>query len=162
MDRLKEKVAIITGAAGGLCGKASEFFCAEGAKVVMVDKDPKVTDDCAKIVADGGDAIALILDVSIRENWDKILDATIEKYGTVDIMVKVAAEFSLTGDFDSGETDERFEQILHTNLLSLRHSYATILKYDVAWGMVYLCSDEAKYVNGVCLSIDGGWDAART
>ena len=28
---------------------------------------------------------------------------------------------------------------------------------DSAWAMVYLCSDEAKYVNGVCLPTDGGW-----
>ena len=28
---------------------------------------------------------------------------------------------------------------------------------DAAWAMVYLCSDEAKYINGVCLPIDGGW-----
>ena len=36
MDRLKGKVAIITGAAGGICHKASELFCQEGAKGVMV------------------------------------------------------------------------------------------------------------------------------
>ena len=42
MDRLKGKVAIITGAAGGICHKASELFCQEGAKVVMADIDPQV------------------------------------------------------------------------------------------------------------------------
>ena len=28
---------------------------------------------------------------------------------------------------------------------------------DIAWAVVYLCSDEAKYINGVCLAVDGGW-----
>ena len=40
MDRLKGTVAIITGAAGGICHKGSELFCQEGAKVVMADIDP--------------------------------------------------------------------------------------------------------------------------
>lgn len=40
MDRLKDKVCVITGADGGICHKASEFFCAEGAKVVMVTSTP--------------------------------------------------------------------------------------------------------------------------
>ena len=28
---------------------------------------------------------------------------------------------------------------------------------DAAWAVVYLCADEAKYINGVCLPVDGGW-----
>ena len=67
MDRLKDKVCVITGADGGICHKASEFFCAEGAKVVMVDIDPAVEAKCAEIVANGGDAIAITADVSKRE-----------------------------------------------------------------------------------------------
>ena len=87
MDRLKDKVAIITGADGGICHKASELFCQEGAKVVMVDKDPNVVDKCAEIVANGGDAIAITADVSKRETWHLILEKTLEKYGTVDCVV---------------------------------------------------------------------------
>ena len=84
MDRLKDKVCVITGADGGICHKASEFFCAEGAKVVMVDIDPAVEAKCAEIVANGGDAIAITADVSKRETWHLILEKTLEKYGTVD------------------------------------------------------------------------------
>lgn len=63
MDRLKGKVAIITGAAGGICHKASELFCQEGAKVVMVDIDPQVEQFSAEINANGGESIAVVADV---------------------------------------------------------------------------------------------------
>ena len=94
MNRLKDKVAIITGAAGGICHKASELFCQEGAKVVMVDIDPMVETFCAEIVAAGGDAIAVVGDVAIKDTWVKLQDLTVEKYGTIDIVVNGAAVFS--------------------------------------------------------------------
>ena len=87
MNRLKDKVAIITGADGGICSKASEFFCQEGAKVVMVDKDPNVHEKCAAIVANGGDAIAITADMSKRENWEMVLKEALAKYGKVDCVV---------------------------------------------------------------------------
>lgn len=66
MNRLLNKVAIITGADGGICGKASELFCQEGAKVVMCDIDPHVEEKCAEIVAAGGHYLgALFLDVGV-------------------------------------------------------------------------------------------------
>ena len=60
MNRLKDKVCIMTGAAGGICHKASELFCQEGAKVIMVDIDPLVEEFCAEIVAAGGEAVAVV------------------------------------------------------------------------------------------------------
>ena len=69
MDRLKGKVAIITGAAGGICHKASELFCQEGAKVVMVDIDPQVEQFSAEINANGGESIAVVADVAQRDTW---------------------------------------------------------------------------------------------
>ena len=47
MNRLLNKVAIITGADGGICGKASELFCQEGAKIVMCDICLLYTSDAA-------------------------------------------------------------------------------------------------------------------
>ena len=72
MDRLKGKVAIITGAAGGICHKASELFCQEGAKVVMVDIDPQVEQFSAEINANGGASIAVVADVAQRDTWVKL------------------------------------------------------------------------------------------
>ena len=94
MDRLKDKVAIITGAAGGICHKTSELFVQEGAKVVMVDIDPQVQDFCAEIVKNGGQAIAFTADVAQRDTWVMLQEKTVEAFGTIDIVVNGAAAFS--------------------------------------------------------------------
>ena len=67
MNRLQDKVAIITGAGGGICHEAAKLFCQEGAKVVMVDIDPVVEEFCGEIVKNGGQAISFVADVSQRE-----------------------------------------------------------------------------------------------
>ncbi len=105
MGRLKDKVVIMTGADGGICHCASQLFCKEGAKVVMVDKSPEVKEKAAAIVAEGGEAIGIVADVSKREAWDEILKTTVDTYGTVDCCVNGAAEFSLTGDWNSPTLD---------------------------------------------------------
>ena len=78
MNRLLNKVAIITGAAGGICHKASELFCQEGAKVIMVDIDPMVEEFCAKIVADGGEAVAVVADVAVKQTWVDLQNLAVE------------------------------------------------------------------------------------
>ena len=83
MDRLKGKVAIITGAAGGICHKASELFCQEGAKVVMVDIDPQVEQFSAEINANGGESIAVVADVAQRDTWVQLKKLADAKYGRI-------------------------------------------------------------------------------
>lgn len=133
MNRLLNKVAIITGADGGICGKASELFCQEGAKIVMCDIDPHVEEKCAEIVAAGGQAVAVVGDASQRETWDKLLATALENYGTVDICVNGAARFAVgeyAGDWDT-LTVEKLHAVLDMNLDAVLHSYQTVLKYMI-------------------------------
>ena len=155
MNRLQDKVAIITGADGGICHKASEFFCQEGAKVVMVDKDPHVEEKCAAIVAAGGDAIAITADVSIKENWEKILQATLDKYGRVDCVVNGAAEFCYSGDWNAPPDMEEWDRVLNTNLKSMLYSYQVVLQYmldhDIHGNFINFASSTAlSYMGSGC------------
>jgi len=94
MGRLDGKVAIITGAASGQGALETEMFANEGAKVVATD----VQEDLLKKVVDkvnkeGGDAIAIKLDVTSETEWQEVINKTVETYGTLNILVNNAGVF---------------------------------------------------------------------
>ncbi|MFB8375061.1 SDR family NAD(P)-dependent oxidoreductase [Paenibacillus taichungensis] len=74
MGRLTGKVAIITGAASGMGLAGAQLFAKEGAKVVATDVAIDALQEQVKqIVADGGEAIAVKLDVSSPESWNAVV-----------------------------------------------------------------------------------------
>lgn len=101
MGRMDGKVAVVTGAGGGLCAATAKMFAKEGAKVVLVDRKDAVHDHTAEIVKAGGDAVALQLDVGVRENWDIIYKTVMDTYGTCTTVVNGAADFPLAGDWNT-------------------------------------------------------------
>jgi 3-oxoacyl-[acyl-carrier protein] reductase len=87
----KDKVAVITGASRGI-GRSIALALAEaGAKIVAVDLDPVAT---AAIVAElkekGTEAIAVIGNVTVTEDTEKMIDAAVAAFGRVDILVNNA------------------------------------------------------------------------
>ncbi|NES19376.1 MAG: 3-oxoacyl-[acyl-carrier-protein] reductase [Symploca sp. SIO3E6] len=91
-SKLKDKVAIVTGASRGI-GRAIAFaLAAEGAKVVVnyASSSEAAQQVVAEITELGGDALALQADVSQEEQVNALLKSTIEKYGQVDVLVNNA------------------------------------------------------------------------
>jgi NAD(P)-dependent dehydrogenase (short-subunit alcohol dehydrogenase family) len=83
MGRLDGKVAVITGAGGGMGREAALLFCEEGARVCVADVD----DDAAeKTAADAGDAFAIRVDVSDSDSVREMYDRTAERYGGIDVL----------------------------------------------------------------------------
>lgn len=92
LQRLKEQVAIVTGASRGI-GKATALALAsEGARVVVnyASSSTAAEEVVTTIVEAGGEAIALPADVSQSEQVDNLIKQTLEKFGRIDILVNNA------------------------------------------------------------------------
>ncbi len=84
MPRLHDKVALITGATGGIGLAAAQLFAAEGARLVLVDLDAEALDRAVATL--GADtAIACAGDVTRAEDVQRSVDAALERFGKLDI-----------------------------------------------------------------------------
>ena len=91
MGRLEGKIAIITGAGTGIGRSCMELFASEGAKVVGCSRTQKNLDVTLEGVQSlGGEGMVVAADLSVPEGAKKLVDATIEKYGRVDILLNGA------------------------------------------------------------------------
>ncbi|WP_416374740.1 SDR family NAD(P)-dependent oxidoreductase, partial [Muricomes intestini] len=87
--RLKDKVAIVTGAGRGLGKGIAKKLAEEGAKVVLADMNSP-DEAVAEITAGGGTASAFTVNVTKQEEMQAMVQYAIDTYGTLDIMVNNA------------------------------------------------------------------------
>jgi NAD(P)-dependent dehydrogenase (short-subunit alcohol dehydrogenase family) len=83
MGRLEGKVAVITGAGGGMGREAALLFAAEGAQVCAADVDAAAA---ARTAADAGEAFAVEVDVADPASVERMMRETAERYGGIDVL----------------------------------------------------------------------------
>ncbi len=253
MDRVKNKVAIVTGGAGGLGKAEASLLAKEGAKVVVTDLDEAAVERLAKeISSQGATAISTRHDVTSESEWSRVLEQTLEAFGRLDILVNnagviiykkiedtslaewrqlmsvnldgvflgtkfaigamkrtgggsiinIASVAGLIGNPDASayhaskggvrlfskaaavecskagygyniRVNSIYPGVMETQMADAlkedENKYRTALSWhamghfgepmDVAYGVLYLASDESKFLTGSELVIDGGWTA---
>ncbi|HFF5965052.1 TPA: SDR family NAD(P)-dependent oxidoreductase [Stenotrophomonas maltophilia] len=118
MSRLKDKVAIITGAGAGMGAADARLFAREGAHVFITDiRADAAQAIAAELSAEGLSATALPLDVTREDQWNDVVDQVIATHGHIDVLVNNAG---LPGPFDTWDnaTLEGFNAIIQLNLNS--------------------------------------------
>ncbi len=94
MNRLDDKVALISGAARGIGGETAQLMAKAGAKMVVADVlDDRGRQTVAAITAAGGHAVYTHLDVTSEEDWTAAVNLAVSRFGRLDILVNNAGVF---------------------------------------------------------------------
>jgi 3-oxoacyl-[acyl-carrier protein] reductase len=131
--RLKEKVAIITGAANGIGLEAAHTFAKEGAKVVLADYDVEAGEQAEKTLIDQGfDVIFVQVNVAERSSVDLVVEKTLERYSKIDILVNNAG---ITRDgMLTKMSQEDWQQVLDVNLTGVFHCTQAVVPHMIDQG----------------------------
>ena len=115
--RLKDKVTLITGAASGIGRETALLFASEGARVVVVDiSDAAGKETVALIREQGGEAIYVHADVSQAADCERMVRASEEQYGQLDVMFNNAGIMHSADDDAVNTSEEIWDLTLAINL----------------------------------------------
>lgn len=121
--KLKDKVALVTGAGQGLGGTIAQAMAREGAKLVICDIDgPALGQTQAALQAAGADCLALACDVSDSAAVDHLFRQAALRFGTVDILVNNAARIPTS----PAETERRNRHYAHATTPVPRQSLGVV------------------------------------
>ncbi|HMM63739.1 MAG: SDR family oxidoreductase [Mesorhizobium sp.] len=124
MERLKGKVAIVTGAASGFGAGMVRRFAEEGARVVVADLNGKGAERVAGEI--GKAAIWARADVSQRADVDEMVGAALHAFGRVDVMVNNAGYTHRNGDMLKVD-EETFDLITAVNMKAVYHAARAVV-----------------------------------
>ncbi|KAA5532557.1 glucose 1-dehydrogenase [Taibaiella lutea] len=147
MSRLKNKVAVVTGASKGIGASIAKHFAAEGAKVVVNYASSKEGADkvVREITGNGGTAIAVQADVSNEADVIRLFDEAKKAFGTLDILVNNAV-FQQFLPIEQASA-EAFHQHFNVNVLGPVLTIQAALKLfgDKGGNIINISSGASKY-----------------
>jgi NAD(P)-dependent dehydrogenase (short-subunit alcohol dehydrogenase family) len=130
MGMLDGKVAVITGAGSGMAKASAKLFVSEGAKVVAGDISGAEAATAAEI---GGDEVlAVHCDVSKESDLEGLVQAAVDHFGKIDVMLNVAgiAEGQLVEDITEAHYRRTLDVDLHGVLFGMKHAIRAMVAAD--------------------------------
>lgn len=115
--RLESKVALITGGGSGIGRACAEMFAREGARVAVSDISLERAQATTQFVTShGGDAIAISGDVSVGDDAQNMVSATVEKFGKLDVLVNSAGVSARNAMPKGSSPEEVWDKVMDVNL----------------------------------------------
>ena len=117
MPRLQEKVALITGAGGGIGRVAAELFAIEGARVVVADAVAEgASDTVTAITANGGEAVAVTVDVSDASQVAAMVTTAVSTFGGIDVLYNNAGVLPPDDGGTLDTPEDTWDRVMAVNL----------------------------------------------
>src|SRR6478735_7819172 len=183
---LTDKVAIITGGAGGIGIVYAEALCEAGAAVVIADVNAQAADEAAAgLVAKGHKAVGTVVDVRSPESTEAMAQAAVDAFGGIDILINNAAIMTDLPPFGLANMPyDEWNRVMDVNVNAIApglvdndSGYASLPKdspfrdaiaaqipgkpsgppTDLVGALLLLCSRAGDWITGQTILIDGGW-----
>jgi len=130
-EKLKDKVAIITGGDSGIGRSVAVLYAREGADVAIVylpEEEVDAKETAKHIESEGREGLLISGDVKNSKFCEKAIEKTVEKFGRLDILVNNAA-FQQHQNSPEDITDEQFEKTFKTNIFGYFYMVRAALKH---------------------------------
>lgn len=142
MNRLKNKVAIITGAAGGLGAAEAILFAKEGAKILITDTQEEGLRNIADLITESGGTVNYMLhNLTSEQDWNQVVKKAVELYGAIHILINnVGVLGTKANNLDELSADDYLTKI-YLNLVSQFigiKAVSTHMKKNKGDAMIYL------------------------
>lgn len=130
---LRDKVAVVIGGTGELCGAMAEGLAGAGAEVVLVGRNAdKAAARLEQIKSSGGKGSFIAAEATSKAELESLCNEVLKRHGNIDVVINGAGINSATPFFDI--TEEEFDRILRVNLKSVFLGCQVFGKYLVERG----------------------------